>query len=139
MLGRLPRGHVLARGVRTRLPSAIRSPLVNRSIRCLQPSAQAGAPLSRAFHATPLFKQPASAATATQEQGEESSSTGEITQFSELGTRGLVSQNIVNAISRMGIETMTDVQRLTINQTLKGNDVYVDQSFNINLPSRNVC
>lgn len=127
MLGRISRGHVFARGARTRIPSSIRSPVISRSIRCLQPAIQIGAPLSRAFHASPRFQKPAAAA-ATQQQGEIPSSEPEVTRFSELAERGLVSRNIVGAINRMGIDSMTDVQRMTINQTLKGTDVYVDES-----------
>ena len=39
-----------------------------------------------------------------------------------------MSANIANAINHMGIDSMTDVQRMTINTTLKGTDVYVDES-----------
>jgi superfamily II DNA/RNA helicase len=46
-----------------------------------------------------------------------------ITKFSELSELGLVSPKVIDAITNMGITTMTEVQTLTINQTLKGADV----------------
>ncbi len=47
-----------------------------------------------------------------------------ITQFQELADYGLVSPKIINTIvNRMDIHTMTDVQRLTINECLDGADV----------------
>ena len=51
---------------------------------------------------------------------------GPITLFSELAERGLVSQPVVDTIVRdMGIKTMTQVQSLTIEELLKGRDMYV--------------
>lgn len=48
----------------------------------------------------------------------------ELSRFQELADHGLVSPNVINTITqRMNIETMTDVQRLTINETLDGTDV----------------
>lgn len=35
----------------------------------------------------------------------------------------------------MGLETMTQVQSLTINETLKGGDVYVNVAHGISFPS----
>lgn len=49
-----------------------------------------------------------------------------ITKFQDLADRGLVHPNIVDTITKdMGHQTMTDVQALTIDETLKGTDVYV--------------
>ena len=51
---------------------------------------------------------------------------GPITLFSELAERGLVSQPVVDTIVKdMGIKTMTQVQSLTIEELLKGRDMYV--------------
>ncbi|KAI4117608.1 MAG: hypothetical protein LQ345_002208 [Seirophora villosa] len=49
---------------------------------------------------------------------------GPVTRFEELGERGLVCRTIVKTLTQdMGLETMTKVQSLTINETLKGGDV----------------
>ena len=49
---------------------------------------------------------------------------GPVTQFKELAERGMVSGTVIDTITRqMGIETMTHVQALTINEILKGQDV----------------
>lgn len=48
-----------------------------------------------------------------------------VTRFAELGERKMVCKTIVDTVTRtMGLETMTHVQTLTINETLKGIDVY---------------
>ena len=50
---------------------------------------------------------------------------GPVTRFAELGERNMVSPTIVRTITQdMKLETMTHVQVLTINETLKGIDVY---------------
>ena len=49
---------------------------------------------------------------------------GPVTKFHELSERGMVCPTVVDTITRgMGLETMTQVQSLTINETLKGIDV----------------
>lgn len=49
---------------------------------------------------------------------------GPITKYQELADRGLVDKNVIKTItSTMRIETMTQVQSMTINETLKGADV----------------
>lgn len=49
---------------------------------------------------------------------------GPVTKFKELSERGMVCPTVVDSITRgMGLETMTQVQSLTINETLKGIDV----------------
>ncbi|KIW07864.1 uncharacterized protein PV09_01779 [Verruconis gallopava] len=45
------------------------------------------------------------------------------TKFQELADRQLVHQNVIDAIKRMGIETMTEVQAATINTALRGTDI----------------
>lgn len=48
----------------------------------------------------------------------------ELTRFEELAQHGIVSPKIIDTITnRMGIHTMTDVQRLTLNECLDGSDV----------------
>jgi ATP-dependent RNA helicase MSS116 len=51
---------------------------------------------------------------------------GPVTEFQELADRGMVSDTVVRTLTRdMGLKTMTAVQSMTINETLKGIDVYV--------------
>lgn len=47
-----------------------------------------------------------------------------ITKFEDLATRKMVCQTVVDTITKdMGLETMTHVQSLTIDETLKGSDM----------------
>ncbi|KAL9090913.1 MAG: hypothetical protein Q9165_005121 [Trypethelium subeluteriae] len=49
---------------------------------------------------------------------------GPITRFAELSSRRLVHDNVVRTVTEeMGLETMTDVQSLTIQEALKGTDI----------------
>lgn len=49
---------------------------------------------------------------------------GPVTRFAELSDRGLVCDTVVNTLTRhMGLETMTQVQSMTINEALRGVDV----------------
>ena len=57
-------------------------------------------------------------------QIDEATRHGPVTRFKELYERGMVCNTVVNTITqKMGLETMTQVQSLTINETLKGIDV----------------
>jgi ATP-dependent RNA helicase MSS116, mitochondrial len=48
----------------------------------------------------------------------------ELTRFDELAEHGIISPKVIETIvNRMGIHTMTDVQRMTINECLDGADV----------------
>ena len=50
---------------------------------------------------------------------------GPVTRFQGLSDRKMVCDTLVKTITRdMGLETMTQVQSMTINETLKGIDVY---------------
>lgn len=50
----------------------------------------------------------------------------QFTTFEDLAQSGLIDPKFIGRITKgMGISTMTDVQRLTINETLGGDDVYV--------------
>ncbi|KAL8802608.1 MAG: hypothetical protein Q9182_003699 [Xanthomendoza sp. 2 TL-2023] len=54
----------------------------------------------------------------------EATRNGPVTRFRELGERGMVCSTVVRTlIEDMKLETMTQVQSLTINETLKGGDV----------------
>ena len=97
----------------------------------------ASTPASRAFNTAPQWRQ--EAAIGAQEYQRNSNSAdggttsksprpqaqyGPVTKFAELGERNMVCQTIVDRITRdMKLETMTHVQSLTINETLKGIDV----------------
>ena len=49
---------------------------------------------------------------------------GPVTKFKELAEREMVCQTVVDTITQgMGLETMTQVQSLTITQSLKGKDM----------------
>lgn len=49
---------------------------------------------------------------------------GPVTKFKELAERGMVCQTVVDTITKdMGLETMTQVQTLTITESLKGLDM----------------
>lgn len=49
---------------------------------------------------------------------------GRVTKFHQLADLNMVSPVIINTLTKgMGLETMTQVQSLTINETLKGIDV----------------
>lgn len=53
-----------------------------------------------------------------------------ITKFQDLADKGLVNPAIIDEITKgMGHHTMTDVQSLTIDETLKGTDVYATHHF----------
>ena len=55
-----------------------------------------------------------------------SDNTTELTHFQQLADHGLVQPEVIDTLTqRMNIKVMTDVQRLTINETLDGTDVYV--------------
>ena len=57
-------------------------------------------------------------------QGKPKIQHGPVTKFAELAERGLVCQTVVDTLTRdMGLETMTQVQSLTINESLKGADM----------------
>lgn len=50
----------------------------------------------------------------------------QLTEFADLASHGLVDRRIISRITQgMRISTMTDVQSMTINETLHGDDVYV--------------
>jgi len=54
----------------------------------------------------------------------ETTSDGPVLRFKELAERNMVCQTVIDTITKtMGLETMTQVQSLTINETLKGVDV----------------
>ncbi|KAF3491244.1 uncharacterized protein GIQ15_00761 [Arthroderma uncinatum] len=112
-------GHLLARNLqRCALRLPVSSTLVSRSIRRLPT-----APLltARSFHITPQFRVPAGTANVEVEEAE-----GEelITEFAELGEKGVVDPRVIGAITQgMGLKTMTEVQVHTINESIQGADM----------------
>ena len=49
---------------------------------------------------------------------------GPVTKFKDLVERGMVCKTVVDTITKaMGLETMTEVQSMTIGQSLKGQDM----------------
>ena len=49
---------------------------------------------------------------------------GRVTEFADLATRNMISPVVVDTITKtMGLKTMTPVQSLTVNESLKGDDM----------------
>lgn len=95
---------------------------------------------ARQLHSSPRWRRTAYAAASveddapaeTQERNDgpsrskasQAANQGPITMFQELAERNLVDESLIRPITQdMNITTMTHVQSLTINQTLKGVDV----------------
>lgn len=87
--------------------------------------------LGRSFQTFPALRDAAAQASA----GAAWSSEPElITEFADLKTKGLIDPTIVRNLTdptRMGLKTMTEVQSQTINQMLRGDDVYVITPYEI--------
>lgn len=106
---------VLRAGSAIRIPSTRPSTLSLLSAKATKPIIE-----SRWLHVSAQLRQ---SALATEERAP-SPQHVQISRFSELIEHNLVHPNIVNEITgRMGLETMTEVQAKTINQTLNGTDV----------------
>ncbi|EEH44545.2 uncharacterized protein PADG_00834 [Paracoccidioides brasiliensis Pb18] len=120
MLGPVRRGNILTRTIRPciirslRIQKGTQRPIISSRI------AQHPSVLTiRAFHPYPALRS-SQAASAVKE----AEAPTEYTQFSELATDGLVSDNVIRVVTnKMNITTMTEVQRMTINATLNGSDV----------------
>ncbi|KAK2873718.1 hypothetical protein FQN49_002135 [Arthroderma sp. PD_2] len=114
-------GHLLTRNLqRCALRLPVSSTLVSRSVRRLPT-----APLltTRSFHITPRFRLPAGTADAGVEV-DEVQEQALITEFAELGEKGVIDQRIIDSITNgMGLKTMTDVQVHTINESIRGTDM----------------
>jgi ATP-dependent RNA helicase MSS116 len=66
------------------------------------------------------------ASAAVENEAVEDAPSGIITRFDDLAKQKIVHPNLVAAITQdMGLETMTDVQVGTINEAIKGVDLYV--------------
>ena len=98
-----------------RLPSTRPSTLSLISANTTKPTIEA-----RWLHVSSQLRQQAAAAQSQVDQ----KALLDITKFDQLIEHNLVHPNIVNEITRrMGLETMTEVQSKTINQTLGGTDM----------------
>ncbi|KAK2810052.1 hypothetical protein FQN50_003246 [Emmonsiellopsis sp. PD_5] len=121
MLAPVRRGGVLARTLQTCIARPARISLgIQQAVKSYQLGSQSSNLPIRNFHAYPALR---SLGTNEAVKPEEDSSP-ELAEFSQLAESGLVSDKVINVITdKMGIKTMTDVQRMTINATLKGSDV----------------
>lgn len=91
-----------------------------------QPSSRTAAlpQIYRSFHVSSSLRSAQAAEAQTVDT--ESTPTDRITEFADLAKNGLIDPKIISTITRgMKITTMTDVQSMTINETLRGDDVYV--------------
>lgn len=98
-----------------------------------QPLSSQSPLLSRSFHKQFPALQSSSSQAVSQSMTEESTdetakldSDGPVSQFIDLQTRGLVHPTIIRNIThptRMGLVSMTEVQKQTVHQMLQGDDV----------------
>jgi ATP-dependent RNA helicase MSS116, mitochondrial len=98
------------------------APSIVQTARCLSIQQTRAPSISRAFSSLPSIRQ--QAAYAASGEIEANGLPRELTKFTELAEHGLISPKVIDTIvNRMNIHTMTDVQRLTINECLDGADV----------------
>jgi ATP-dependent RNA helicase MSS116, mitochondrial len=123
MLGFARGGRVLTRALRfASTISTSTAPLLPQATRSQPLLHTCNFPSTRTFSALPSIRQ--QAAHATRDDIEPGDLPQELTKFSELAEHGLISPKVIDTIvNRMNIHTMTDVQRLTINECLDGADV----------------
>ncbi|KAK2739680.1 hypothetical protein FQN57_006514 [Myotisia sp. PD_48] len=128
MSGSVRHGRLLVRNVQqftTRLP--LRSALARRPLRSFPALSLLS---TRPFHLSHPLRIPATAAYQTARNGaaeateiQDQGQNAPITKFAELAEQNLVDPKLISAITKMGITTMTEVQSLTINESLKGTDM----------------
>lgn len=116
-----------------------------RGVQQIKPAPRIRYPLTaRAFGTSPQWRRSAAASAAYNEdaiedevdqesytekplsdaQTNQATKQGPVTKFKDLAERGLVCRTVVDTlINDMGLETMTQVQSLTLNESLKGTDV----------------
>lgn len=107
--------------LRASAPRSISARYVAQLPKWQAPSTLASVSAIRSLHSSsPLFSADAAQAYAEQTEARR------ITEFAELASEGIVSQSIIKNIvqpDRMNIKTMTDVQSLTLNEIVKGQDM----------------
>lgn len=112
----------VSHALRASTPRAIPSGLTPRALQW-HPSSAASlqtAPKSLYHVSAPRFS--ASAEAQVQEAGAEESQ--QLAKFSDLLSKRLVDRRLIRTINyKMNIHEMTDVQKMTIEETLKGGDV----------------
>jgi ATP-dependent RNA helicase MSS116 len=123
MIGVARRAQVLTRALRlVSTFSTAPSPIFLQTPRCQSLLHSYKLSNTRPFSSIPPIRQQASYA--ARDEIELNSPPEELTKFSELAEHGLISPKVIDTIvNRMNIHTMTDVQRLTINECLDGADV----------------
>lgn len=124
MYNAVRRGPALARAFRTCAPRASQTARVASTVTTSLQKPLSSALFSlrqiRSFQSSTLLKQANAAAAATQPQD----SFNSISEFSELGNQGYVHPRIIHSITQnMNINSMTDVQKLTISHSVTGADV----------------
>jgi ATP-dependent RNA helicase MSS116, mitochondrial len=121
MVGAVRQGQALSQVLRIASSSSLARPLSRPQLWNRLPRFSPLSSSTRAFSALPAWRQYAAEA---QADNEANAPPQQISKFQELADHGLVSSKVINTIVRdMGIHTMTDVQRLTINECLDGADV----------------
>ena len=124
MLSVARQGQALARALRTSTTIYTSKAVFARPLRCrvfLQTPSKLVTARTFSSYNSILQQQ---AAYASRDEPESNAPPRELIKFSELAEYGLVSPKVIDTIvNQMGIHTMTDVQRLTINETLDGSDV----------------
>lgn len=115
MLNRIASGAFLLRTLRT-IPTTS-SPIRAGLLQSLPQQRQSLAASYRSFASFTSSRQQAVARNEPQE-------TSEFTKFSELAEAGIIDRRVIDVLERkMDIHIMTDVQRMTINECLNGDDV----------------
>ena len=126
MLGAFRRFGVV-HAVRAASPQALSVRSLPQRVQWRSPSIAATPRIAcSSFHSSSTFL---SAAAEAQAQPDvlDSAVPSRLTHFSQLAEQGLVDPEIIRTINqRMKIQTMTDVQSMTIQDILQGGDVYVD-------------
>lgn len=118
------RGQAVTRRISQLVPvtSTFTSPYLAQTSRCLSLPKTSRISIPRTFSS--LLPRREQAAYAAEEDIEPNGAPQELTKFSELAEHGLVSPKVIDTIvNRMNIHTMTDVQRMTINECLDGSDI----------------
>ena len=122
MLASVRQASVVSRVLRIPFPTRLPLHHITRAQITWQRESPALVVHTRTFSAVPPRWQ--QAAHAAREDGAPGTPSPQLTKFTELAEHGLVSPKIIDTIvNRMGIHTMTEVQRMTINEALDGSDI----------------
>lgn len=123
MLGTVRRFGV-SQALRATAPRSISARLATQLPKCQIPSALSSLPATRSLHSS-FPRLSAATAEAIAEETEPSKS-AILTEFSDLATDNLIHNKIIKNIiqpDRMNLKTMTEVQSLTLNEIVKGDDM----------------